>query len=255
MTIGEALSAAREEAGLDVDDLSRATKIRGQLIREIERDEYGGCGGAIYARGHIRALCNQLNLDPAPVVAEFDRINGAVEGPAAREIFEHEVIAEHNGRSGPNWTAAMAVAAALLLVVALGSLFTSKEPGGAAALDIIPQPTVTTPSPSGAVTPSTPSQPATDPVAFNDVRVILRIKPGEKSWVRASDSGRILFQGVLSNGAMKEFRAARELALVLGNAGAVTLVVNGRDLGSPGTSGQVVRTSFGPGDPSAANPG
>jgi hypothetical protein len=31
----------------------------------------------------------------------------------------------------------------------------------------------------------------------------------------------------------------------------VTLVVNGRDLGRPGQPGQVLRTSFFPGDPAA----
>ena len=41
------------------------------------------------------------------------------------------------------------------------------------------------------------------------------------------------------------------LLILAGNAGAVELKVNGRDLGAPGGSGQVVKTSFGPGDPTA----
>jgi hypothetical protein len=38
--------------------------------------------------------------------------------------------------------------------------------------------------------------------------------------------------------------------LVVGNAGAVTLVVNGKSLGAPAT-GSVARVEFGPGEPVA----
>ncbi len=40
-----------------------------------------------------------------------------------------------------------------------------------------------------------------------------------------------------------------DFKLVIGNAGAVSLVVNGRDLGEPGSGGEVVKVNFGPGDP------
>ena len=36
---------------------------------------------------------------------------------------------------------------------------------------------------------------------------------------------------------------------MIGNAGAVSLFVNGRNLGEPGSGGQVVKVTFGPGDP------
>jgi cytoskeleton protein RodZ len=49
-----------------------------------------------------------------------------------------------------------------------------------------------------------------------------------------------------------DFTAKKTIHLVIGNAAAVQLVVNGRDLGSPGRPGEVVRLDFGPGDPTAA---
>jgi hypothetical protein len=39
--------------------------------------------------------------------------------------------------------------------------------------------------------------------------------------------------------------------MTIGNAGAVTLVVNGRSLGAPGKAGTVARVDFGPRDPAA----
>ena len=63
----------------------------------------------------------------------------------------------------------------------------------------------------------------------------------------------VLFQSVLDTGREQTFRDDRQVKLVVGNAGAVKLVVNGRDLGSPGGVGEVVRLTFGPGDPTLAD--
>ena len=52
-------------------------------------------------------------------------------------------------------------------------------------------------------------------------------------------------------GQRKTFRDDTKLSLVVGNGAAVALTVNGQDLGAPGGQGEVVRLSFGPGDPSA----
>jgi cytoskeleton protein RodZ len=76
-SIGARLRAAREERGLLVEDVSEVTRIRGGLVRSIEADEFAACGGAVYARGHLRAIAAVVGLDPVPLVAEFDRLNGA----------------------------------------------------------------------------------------------------------------------------------------------------------------------------------
>ncbi|WP_116247848.1 helix-turn-helix domain-containing protein [Nocardiopsis sp. FIRDI 009] len=72
-TIGQTLAAARVAAGLTVADLSTRTRIREQVLRGIEREDFVPCGGDFYARGHIRGICRVLGLDPAPLIDEFDR--------------------------------------------------------------------------------------------------------------------------------------------------------------------------------------
>ena len=57
---------------------------------------------------------------------------------------------------------------------------------------------------------------------------------------------------MLYAGREQTFRDDEEVKLVVGNAGAVRLVVNGRDLGTPGSQGEVVRLTFAPGDPALA---
>jgi hypothetical protein len=72
---------------------------------------------------------------------------------------------------------------------------------------------------------------------------------GRASWVRATAAGRTLFEGTLTTGQTKTFKDTKKVKLIIGNAGAVALKVNGRDLGAPGSVGQVVNVSFVPGDP------
>ena len=247
MGVGEALAAAREASGQTVEDVSRATRIRGELLRKIEADDFSGCGGNVYARGHVRAIATYLGLEPAPLVEEFDRAHGSHEAPAASEIFEHEVIAMPE-RTGPNWTAAMAVAAGVLLMVALVSLFNTSP-----ANDPIASPqTSVSPTPSAAV--SSPSQtpgPLAGQVRGDGVSLRVRIAGG-RSWVSIKADGKDVFGKTLDPGTVQDFTAKRSLYVVLGNAGAVRLVVNGEDVGTPGRVGEVLRLTFGPDDPSSA---
>jgi cytoskeletal protein RodZ len=249
MRVGEALAAAREASGQTVEDVSRATRIRGELLRRIENDDFAGCGGNVYARGHVRAIAQQVGADVDELVRQFDREQGAPEAPAAHEIFEHEVIAMPE-RTGPNWTAAMAVAAAVLLVVALVSLFNTSPAGSPTANPVTsesPTPTVQ-PSPSAAV-----ESPGAIAGHIPGNGVALRVSVvSSRSWLTVRGDGKVLFQGLLTSGDQKDFTAKRLINVVIGNAGAVRLVVNGQDLGSPGRSGEVVKLDFTPDDPSSA---
>lgn len=72
MSIGAALAGARQRSGLSVSELSRRTRIRQVIIEGIERDDYSGCGGDFYARGHIRAIARAVGTDPRPLIDEYD---------------------------------------------------------------------------------------------------------------------------------------------------------------------------------------
>jgi cytoskeletal protein RodZ len=73
VSIGEVLSLARCRAGLSIREVSQETRIREGVIWDIEHDDFSSCGGAFYARGHIRAMASVVGLDPAPLIEEYDR--------------------------------------------------------------------------------------------------------------------------------------------------------------------------------------
>src|SRR5512135_1654378 len=74
VSIGADLAEARQRAGLSVAQVSERTRIRETIIRGIERDDYSGCGGDFYARGHIRGIAKAVGADPGPLVEEYDAV-------------------------------------------------------------------------------------------------------------------------------------------------------------------------------------
>jgi len=72
------------------------------------------------------------------------------------------------------------------------------------------------------------------------------------SWISVSDStDTIVFSGTIALGQVLTYQDPRRLRLVMGNAGGLSLTVNGVLVGVPGAPGQVVRQDFGPADPMA----
>jgi cytoskeletal protein RodZ len=252
MSIGETLAAARADAGLTVEDVSRETRLRGTIVRAIEADDFAPCGGMVYARGHIRNIAHLVGIDPAPLLAEFDRAHGApapVEQPAP--TFDPEVVAAERRR--PNWPAAMAVALTVICIVAVVQLVTHSSG----------HPTHhTTAAGSHRHTTTPPSQPSATPapaptgavalVPQNRVNVRVRVV-ADKSWLQVvGASGAVLFEDTLASGSQRDFTDPRNIRMTIGNAGAVDLVVNGHDLGLAGGSGAVVHKSFGRGNPASS---
>jgi cytoskeletal protein RodZ len=72
VNIGGALAEARSEVGLTITEVSKRTRIRETIIRDIERDDYSACGGDFYARGHIRAIARVVGADPGPLIEQYD---------------------------------------------------------------------------------------------------------------------------------------------------------------------------------------
>jgi hypothetical protein len=83
VTVGEALTEARYQAGLSVDELSQRTRIRETVIRSIERDDYDACGGDLYVRGYVRALAGAVGIDAQPLLREYDSMRAGAAGGTA----------------------------------------------------------------------------------------------------------------------------------------------------------------------------
>lgn len=251
-SIGQALQNARIAAGLTVDEVSGTTRVRIPIVQAIEQDDFSRCGGDVYARGHIRTIARVVGLDPAPLVAQFDAEHGGRPEPTgAAPLFEAERIKPEPRR--PNWTAAM-VAAIVAVVGFVGfTAFsgTNKADDGTQSAGDLPaaQPTPSQTRTESARPEPEPSESAIAAVPADKVTVKV-IAEEDPSWISAKDhNGRVLHEGTLKKGDSKTFTDKERIDLVLGNAGAVKLFVNGKEIKEHGEDRQVARLSYTKGDP------
>ncbi|MER6531922.1 RodZ domain-containing protein [Streptomyces sp. NPDC001508] len=256
VSVGRALQQARIAAGLTVDDVSSATRVRIAIVHAIEADDFGPCGGDVYARGHIRTLARAVHLDPAPLLAQYDTERGGRPAPTpAAPLFEAERIRPE--RRGPNWTAAM-VAAIVAVIGFVGfTAFKGGDSGNDAKAQVAegatpatskpatPKPADTkpadqTPVPSDSAIAAAPQDKVTVQVSAADGR----------SWISAKDhNGRMLFDGLLEKGDSKTFQDSSKINLILGDAGAIQLYVNGKKIQDDFQPGAVERLTYTKGDP------
>jgi len=271
MSIGQTLAAARNEAGLSVDDLSAKTRLRATVIRAIEADDFSLCGGDFYARGHVRTLAGLVGIDPAPLLAEYDAtIASSDDGLAPSQIYETEAsgraITRTAEKHGPKWgiAAVGATLVGIIIFAAVGLAGGPKKKNTVAAPPVVaatttPPASVVTPSPSASpntpeITP-TPTAPAPTPttaLANDGVHVVMAITTS-KCWVAVTASdGQVLYQGVLNPGDTKTFDDPQRISMRLGNAPATDFTVNGVEIGAPQAKSSVTSVSFGPGNPLVA---
>jgi cytoskeletal protein RodZ len=266
---------------MTVAQVAAQTRVRASVISDIEADDFRACGGDAYAKGHLKSIASSIGIDPVALAALFDAQRGAARvaaEPVAPVAQPTQVMAsgggEHGlaalagtlgasmsgGRRGANWTAVMALA--LAVVVGIGVISFLQRPQSTTPTASNPTPSVSSPAPgtsassSPSTTPSTQPTPSTSPsdvVAQADGVTVKLAVTGRASWMRVTNgSGKTLFEGTLNKGDTKTFRDKTKVKLLVGNAGAVSLKVNGRDLGAPGASGQVIKVDFGPGDPTVS---
>ena len=249
MSIGETLAEQRQQAGLSVTQVSLQTRIRETVIRGMESDDFSTCGGNFYARGHIRSISRVIGIDPEPLVSEFDATHGGAPQPvSAISAFEPEQPVAFRERRSPNWSAAMALALALVVIYGIVQLVGN---GGGREQRTAQQVagTPTSPQPSASVPPKKSA-----PVAAVPRKTVeLAVQAKRTTWVSVQgDKGRMLFNGLLREGDQKRWTAKKKISIVVGVGGGVRMTVNGRDIGAPGKGKGVQRLDFGRGDPKTA---
>lgn len=238
LTLGTEIRDARERAGYSIAKIVEITRIRETLIRDIEADSFTSCGGNAYARGHIRTIAKVLNLDADSLIEKFAQTTGDFDRPMIDLLEENNVTKPRSQRPAISYktltSIAAGVVALLVAVPAVISLFPNDKTSSVA------------PSSQGAA-PSTTDQ-NSQLVATNTSGVSLVVSGiSGKSWIGIQDAaGAQIFSGSIKIGETKVFNDDQLLQVTIGNGAAVSLNLNGKEIGVPGGVGEVVRLSFTP---------
>ena len=238
LTLGTEIRDAREGAGFSVAKIAQITRIRETLIKDIESDKFESCGGNAYARGHIRTIAKVLNLNADLLIEKFAQTTGDFDRPMVDLLEENNVIKQRAPRPAISFKALASVAAGVVaLLIAVP-----------AVISLFPNDTTSPLAPSSqGLAPSTTEQNSQVVAsATSGVSLVVSGISG-KSWIGIQDaSGAQVFSGSINAGEVKSFSEDQFIHAIIGNAAAVSLNVNGQEIGTPGGVGEVVHLSFTP---------
>jgi cytoskeleton protein RodZ len=249
MSLGSLIAQARKSAGLSIEDLSALTSIRSTLLREIESNNFTGCGGETYARGHIRNIAIKLEVDPQVFITAFEEEHMRLDHSLQDLLVENSVMREPQETRKVSWKVLATISVASLFVVGLAQIIVSNT-----STTEVPDPLSTvsqseSPTPSSSPDPmvtseATPTEQATVSTGTGVELIIFAAR--DRSWLFVSDAaGRTLFSGQMAQGTTKTFTTDVSLNIKIGNAGGVDLTVNGKKVDSIGVDGEVVSVSYG----------
>ena len=78
--LGHTLRAAREHAGLTLQDAAHQTRIPVGRLQQLEGDDLAGFGSLTYTRSFLRQYCRFLDVDPSLLLERLPK-GGLIERP------------------------------------------------------------------------------------------------------------------------------------------------------------------------------
>lgn len=79
---GETLRAAREAKGLDTNEAARRIHLIARQVEALENEDFSRIAAPIYGRGFVKLYCQELGLDPQPLIEAFMEIYTGKRPPA-----------------------------------------------------------------------------------------------------------------------------------------------------------------------------
>ena len=231
---GRTLRRARQRKHLSIGEAAEATRISERFLEALEREApIEEFPAPVYARAFLREYAAYLGLDPDKLIQAFD---GRHEAEAEPQLVPAPAVPPPR-----RWPAR---AVAVISVVAVATLATLKLTSqGNTPGPPRPAPTGRLPVLGHGAPADTHRRSAPLP---KGIQVFIKVHVGDPlgCWIQATADGQAAFPThTLQAGEKVTFTAKKRADLILGNAGGVKLVVNGKRV-KTGSSGQVARLTF-----------
>ncbi len=272
--VGNILQSEREKQGLTIKDVENETSIRALYIESIEKGNQKALPSEVYVKGFIRNYAEFLHLDADALVQQYrEEIHGTDNTPVT--AGEKTVEEEHKPfSSGSDFrervqkshrTQNILVTIGVVIVAFVGSIYyffgeenAPKEKPNSAVPPASRQETPAgrngtaqgkEPAPSAASDRTSPlpgtggaAPVGTASAAAGKVDVTARFTG--RCWVQALADGKVVYEGTAEPAQTLSWKGSDRVVVTVGNAGAVEIVYNGRNLGKLGKVGDVVEKHF-----------
>ena len=248
---GEIFKKRREELGIDIKEASAILKIGSEYLYAIENDIFERLPVAVYTIGYIRCYAKYLDVDAGPVIANF---TSHLSSPKPSTI----IPVSSSKRKVPGYAYVVLVLLAGLLTFVVYAYTSKNRAGDLSAKSIKPsvkeEISVPPAPPANAKVIARESDEQNSreniaqsaPVSVDRKEHRLEIIARETSWVRIGFENGSHEEALLRAGVSKDWRFSGPAVLKIGNAGGVSLRFDGKDLGVPGKSGQIMNLNFPP---------
>lgn len=71
MALGEKLRNTRLKRNLTTSQVAAATRMKVQMVEDLEREDFTHIAAPIYGKGFIKMYAQHIGLDPAPLIEEY----------------------------------------------------------------------------------------------------------------------------------------------------------------------------------------
>ncbi|HET7811192.1 MAG TPA: RodZ domain-containing protein [Steroidobacteraceae bacterium] len=269
-SIGERLRAGRERAGLSVPATAEKLHLDVKVIEALEADRFAEIGASVYVRGHLRRYADFVGEPGVELVQAYLARQAQPPPPDLTQVPHAERRADPRRLISPLVGLGCALVLAVAIWWVLGSA-KSGHPASAAATDapagswqadsaqpvnpaiaakVTPALHVAEAAPGAKPSPGVDGAAAAadappkrdEPPPARNIRLTLELN-GE-SWVEVYDStGTRLFYDVASANSVQSIEGRPPLRVILGNAAAVAVQVDGqaREIPASAVNGEGAR--------------
>ena len=258
-TFGEHLRREREMRGVSLDEVSQATRIGTRFLEALEDERWKDLPGGVFNRGFLRSIARYLGLDEEALVAEYAQVTNDRPQIAEWSASAREGGAEPKPKTGRR----LALLVTLLFLTAAGAAgwWSWNQYGSVVRAWRSPLPTVPEPkppaAPAGAVAapgtetsgpvpaPGDSAGTAPQSTAAVPEELELRVEVSRTTEVSVAADGKSLFQGKMSRGESRTFKARDRFEVSAKNSFALVLELNGVSMppvGAPDSPGSVTLT-------------
>jgi cytoskeletal protein RodZ len=277
-SLGEKLRKARLESGLDLREVSRRTKIGTRYLEAIEKDDRNSLPGGFFYRNWVQQYASAVSMDVNAIAAELDELVAQDREPALpgqdamilpKQMRPAPMTMNGQQRGGHKFLYSLAVLVMVMLgcsglyawwhnaqvslaaaeperTVTTKPLETTQAPATVpptAAAPVEPSTTVEAESLNHAVASGAAARTAPEPAADPE-QMRIEIAAIQATWLSVAPDGKETFSGVLQPDEVRTVEAHDKARIKVGNAGGLSIKLNGKPIGPIGAMGQVRTVIF-----------
>lgn len=265
-SLGDYLKREREFRKISLGEISRTTKIREEILKDLEDDRLDSSASPVFVKGFLRAYAAYVGLNPDDVVLRYE--------VSSREEKDQTLKkpAEETPRQWIYKYIVFPVSLLLVLGVLLFLLLhrpttieTETEPrqmpvSVTRSVSQTESTARTAAREAGSVSPPHsdrqkivvyppplhPPRPVAPPLSETPLGFELQLRAVQDTWFRIQIDQGSPVEILLKSGETISRRGEKNIEMMIGNAGGLEIFHNGKNLGRLGESGKVVHLSISP---------